>query len=91
MTAQHPTPAPMDCREFVEIVSEYIEAAMAETKRLRTEAHLAGCAGCRAYLDQMQRTITLLRRVADGDPEAVTHRATLAEAFRASRDSRDTS
>jgi predicted anti-sigma-YlaC factor YlaD len=50
---------------------------------------LAGCAGCRAYLDQMQRTITLLRRVADGDPEAVTHRATLAEAFRAWRDSRD--
>ncbi|HEU0236317.1 MAG TPA: zf-HC2 domain-containing protein [Candidatus Limnocylindrales bacterium] len=91
MTAPHATPAPMDCREFVEIVSEYIEAALAETERLRTEAHLAGCAGCRAYLDQMQRTITLLRRVADGDPEATAHRATLVEVFRAWRASRDTS
>jgi len=90
MTAEHPTPAPMDCREFVEIVSEYIEAALAETERLRTEAHLAGCAGCRAYLDQMERTIALLRRIADGDREATAHRATVVEAFRAWRGPRDT-
>jgi len=90
MTADRTTVEPMDCREFVEIVSDYIEAALAETERLRTEAHLAGCAGCRAYLDQMERTITILRRIADRDADVVAQRATLVERFRAWRDSRDT-
>ena len=91
MTAGRTTVEPMDCREFVEIVSDYIEAALAETERLRTEAHLAGCAGCRAYLDQMERTIALLRRIADGDPQAAANRTALVEVFGTWRDSRDTS
>ncbi len=56
---------PMDCREFVEVVTAYVELALAEGERLRTELHLDGCAGCRAYLDQMERTIRTIRRLAD--------------------------
>ena len=73
----------MKCAEFVELVTEYIEAALAQTERLRVEAHLNGCRGCQAYLDQMQRTIGMLGRLADGDAAATTQREELLDTFRA--------
>ena len=59
------TPRPMDCDEFVTLVSEYLEEAQAATERLRMDAHRAECDGCEAYLDQVLRTVDMLRRLAD--------------------------
>jgi predicted anti-sigma-YlaC factor YlaD len=47
----------MTCHELVELVTEYLEDAMAASDRQRLEQHLSGCGPCRRYLDQMRRTI----------------------------------
>ncbi len=60
-------PDGMDCNEFVEVVTDYLEEALVRTERLRVDAHLAGCDGCEAYLEQMQRTVEILRRLASRD------------------------
>lgn len=57
--------AEMSCKQFVEIVTDYLEGQLSEARRLWTEEHLAECDACRAYLDQMQQTITALRSLAD--------------------------
>jgi anti-sigma factor RsiW len=47
----------VDCRDAVELVTAYLEG---ELDLDRFVAHLAGCAGCRRYLDQIRRTIDAL-------------------------------
>ncbi|WP_117211100.1 anti-sigma factor family protein [Allorhizocola rhizosphaerae] len=47
----------MNCDEFVELVTAYLEGALDEATAQRFVAHLAECGGCDRYLDQMQRTI----------------------------------
>ena len=44
----------MTCKEVVEIVSDYLEDALSAQDRARFEAHLAGCAGCTTYVEQMR-------------------------------------
>lgn len=65
-------PAPLSCQELVELVTDYLEGALDEQTRARFEAHLEGCDGCSAYLDQMRETIRLVGRLDKGDlpPEA---------------------
>lgn len=71
----------MACRELVELVTDYLEGALAPEDRSRFEAHLAGCRGCRAYLRQMRQTVRLAGRLTEDDlPE--TTRARLLHAFR---------
>jgi anti-sigma factor RsiW len=46
----------LDCDEFVELVTAYLEGALdAETERRFVE-HLADCDGCDRYLSQMRTT-----------------------------------
>ena len=47
------------CIEFVEVVTDYLEGAVAEDDRGRIERHLAGCTGCRAALDQFRTVIDI--------------------------------
>jgi predicted anti-sigma-YlaC factor YlaD len=47
----------LTCKELVELVTEYLENALTSVDRARFEAHIAVCAGCRTYLDQMKTTI----------------------------------
>ena len=56
------------CREAVELVTDYLEGALAERDRARLEVHLADCPHCSAYLAQMRMTLDALGRV---DPEAL--------------------
>ena len=47
----------MNCDEFVELVTAYLEGALpAETERRFVE-HLAECDGCDRYLDQIRTTV----------------------------------
>src|SRR5262245_6297979 len=47
----------LTCRELVELVTDYFEAASAPVDQVRFEAHLAGCADCRNHVEQMRQTI----------------------------------
>ena len=53
------------CREFVELVTEYLEGALpAETVGL-VEQHLVLCEWCRNYLGQVEATVRALGRLGD--------------------------
>lgn len=71
----------LTCQQLVELVTEYLEDALDPAVRGRFERHLAGCAGCRAYLEQMRSTLSVLGRLGqDVVPAPVLDE--LMEAFR---------
>jgi len=72
---------PLVCREFVQLVSDYLEGALPEDQRLRFEAHLAECDGCEGYLEDMRRVVDSLHAVPLAPPEPATREA-LLRAFR---------
>ncbi|HEY7907694.1 MAG TPA: zf-HC2 domain-containing protein [Thermomicrobiales bacterium] len=47
----------LECREFVELVTEYLEGTLPPEERARFAAHIAVCEGCGTYLEQMRQTI----------------------------------
>lgn len=53
----------MTCQELVELVTEYLEGALAPSDRLRFDAHLRTCPGCTAYIEQMRTTIRVLGKL----------------------------
>lgn len=74
----------MACKEFVELVTAFLEGALDPEAEARFVDHLAGCDGCDVYLEQMRRTITT---AADLPAEGLSGdaRARLLAAFRARR------
>ena len=63
---------PLVCREFVELVTDYLEGTMSPRERARFESHIADCPNCRRYLAQMRTTLAVLGSIA---PEAVAPEA----------------
>lgn len=57
----------MPCQEFVEHVTDYLEGALTAVDRERLEAHLARCADCAHYLEQLRVTQRLAGRITPGD------------------------
>jgi anti-sigma factor RsiW len=53
----------LNCDEFVELVTAYVEDALDDRARRRAEDHLATCIGCERYLDQIRRTVADLGRM----------------------------
>jgi anti-sigma factor RsiW len=53
----------LNCDEFVELVTAYLDNALDDHTRRRVEEHLAACAGCARYLDQIRHTISELGRL----------------------------
>lgn len=53
----------MSCKEFVELVTEYLERTMPAEDRSRFEEHLALCPGCKTYVEQMRQTMALLGQI----------------------------
>jgi anti-sigma factor RsiW len=51
------TAAALTCREFVELVTGYLEGVLPPEDKIRFEAHMAVCPGCHTYLHQMEQTI----------------------------------
>ena len=56
------------CRDAVELMTDYLEGALAPADRARFERHLAGCTACSLYLDQMRAMVEALGRL---EPEAL--------------------
>jgi anti-sigma factor RsiW len=69
------------CKEFVELVTQYLEGALPRDERVRFEAHLAECEGCSGYLEDMRRLVGSLHEVVEPPPDPETREALLA-AFR---------
>jgi anti-sigma factor RsiW len=69
------------CRELVELVTDYLEGALAAEERARFEAHLAGCRHCRSHLEQMRLTLAALGRLTEQDVDPAAE-AALLRAFR---------
>jgi anti-sigma factor RsiW len=74
-------PDPLVCREFVELVTDYLEGTLPDTERVRFEAHLAECDGCTGYLEDMRRLVGSLHQAPEPPPDAATRDA-LVRAFR---------
>jgi anti-sigma factor RsiW len=69
------------CREFVELATDYLEARLPAPDRERFEDHLALCAGCQAYMEQLRATLEALGRIPE-DSLSVDAREALLHAFR---------
>jgi anti-sigma factor RsiW len=79
-----PTRPPNDdlvCQEVVEIVSDYLDGAMAPAERRRFDAHLETCPCCTEYVEQLREVGGALRALGSEsiDPG---RRDELLEAFR---------
>jgi anti-sigma factor RsiW len=71
----------MNCDEFVELVTAYLEGQLDPGTEQRFVAHLAECDGCDRYLDQIRQTVQSLGHLpAASLPESARDR--LLTAFR---------
>ena len=61
------------CRQLVELVTDYLDGALAPADRAAVEAHLAGCDDCDGYVAQVRRMLELTRAAPAGPvpPELV--------------------
>ena len=69
------------CREFVAIVTDYLEGALPEERVDLIEEHLVMCDWCKTYLDQMQATVRALPDAALDEPASDAVRTDLMAMF----------
>jgi anti-sigma factor RsiW len=74
----------ISCQEIVELVTDYLEGALSRDERKAFEAHIAGCANCTSYLDQMRQAIRLTGQLTEESLEPEL-RSQLVDAFRSFR------
>jgi anti-sigma factor RsiW len=69
------------CRDLLELISGYLDDALPGDVQAAVEAHLAGCDGCTAVLEEFRTTIAMTGMLTE---EQVTpaQRDTLLAAFR---------
>ena len=79
---------PFDCQMLVELVTDWLEGELPEPTRDELELHVATCAGCIAYVEQMRTTQKALERLESIDvvePMEADARESLLAVFRARR------
>ena len=62
------TPTPslrLDCRNVVALVTDYLEEQLEAEVRAAFEEHLTGCIGCTNYVEQMRKTLGMLRSLTE--------------------------
>jgi predicted anti-sigma-YlaC factor YlaD len=69
------------CKEVVELITDYLEGALLPEKRAQLEEHVAGCPGCRNYIEQVRLTIVMLHNLAQ-EPVFPETKEDLLEVFR---------
>ena len=55
----------LNCQEVVELVTDYLEQALLPETQTQVEDHLEQCPGCKVYLEQVQQTIMMLRKLSE--------------------------
>ncbi len=71
----------VSCQEVVELVTDYLDRALAADEAALFEQHINFCDGCEWYLDEMRSTIATVGRVTEDDVPPET-RDKLLTAFR---------
>jgi anti-sigma factor RsiW len=56
----------MQCRELIELVTDYLEGTIAEAERERIEVHAGECAWCERYVEQTRQVIGALGALDEG-------------------------
>ena len=51
----------LNCRDVVVLITDYLEGQLQPDLHRAFEAHIAGCPGCKNYIEQMRQTIAMLR------------------------------
>jgi anti-sigma factor RsiW len=69
------------CREFVEVITDYVEGALPEDLVELIEEHLVMCDWCKTYLDQLDAIIAALPAIASPEPVPATTRGALLTMF----------
>jgi predicted anti-sigma-YlaC factor YlaD len=66
-------PDPLNCRELVELVTDYLDGALRPELVERFEEHLVLCDGCTIHVEQMAETIRAAGALREEDlrPELV--------------------
>jgi predicted anti-sigma-YlaC factor YlaD len=67
------------CDETARLLSEYADGELRGFRRVRVEAHLAACEGCRTLYSSLTATVEMLRTLGKVEPETQPQ---LAEAVR---------
>ena len=65
--ADQPAGADMACREFVELITAYLDGALPDDVRTRVDEHLGVCDGCQNVLAQWRTIIALAGRLTESD------------------------
>src|SRR5271155_1587970 len=52
-------PRDLVCQQAVELVTDYLDGALSRRDQRRFESHLRACPNCRAYLEQIRKTVQL--------------------------------
>ena len=55
----------LNCQEVVELVTDYLEQALLPEMKAKFDEHIAECSGCDTYLEQVQQTILMLRKLTE--------------------------
>ena len=77
-------PEDVPCQEIVELVTDYVEGALAPEEREAVEMHLNLCDGCTDYLRQLRMSIELTGML-PADPLPPELEEELCAAFRSYR------
>ena len=74
----------LTCKEFVGLVAQYIEKTLLPEIQALLERHLKDCPGCVTYLEQIQKTMRMLREQAKEPMELMKpeRRQEILQAFR---------
>jgi hypothetical protein len=74
----------LSCRDVTELATDYMERSLSLRARLALRLHLSLCVACRAYLDQLRKTVALLRHTgqAASDPDIAARMVAVARQAR---------
>ena len=71
----------VDCQMLVELITDWLEGELPEPTRSELELHVATCAGCIAYVEQMRTTRAALGRLESVDVEEPVDASTRDQLF----------
>jgi anti-sigma factor RsiW len=69
MSPHHPTDRDVSCKEFVELITAYLDGALHDDLRADVDEHLDMCDGCQNVLTQWRTIINLAGQLTEADVE----------------------
>ena len=68
----------LTCKELSERATDYLESALSPTQLAGVKMHLLMCKHCRAYVDQLAKTVKLLKAAGESASDLSPNTALLA-------------